>query len=154
MQEQFLELITAFLDEAGIKRTVTPGENPVSVSLGDMAFHIGLFESHRAIIMQAIAGVLPSSNGEAFCMELLRMNSLFRGTRGATLGLEGDAVTLQSFIPLDGLSKETFIARAVAFLEALLAVMEDFDNIARRSETEKTETLESDLLNMQNMLRI
>ena len=154
MQAYFTELVTAFLAEAGIDRTVVPGENPVSVSLGELVFHIGLFESRRAVVLQAIAGVLPDMNREAFCMELLRMNSLFRGTQGCTLGLEGDAVTLQSLIPIDGITTEHFITQAVSFLEALLAVMEDFNNISARAETKSTDGNEPNLLNMQNMLRI
>ena len=154
MQTRFIELVTAFLAEAGIDIPVTPGENLVSDPLGNLNFHIGLFESRRAVIMQAVAGVLPVADRSAFCEELLRMNSLFRGTQGATFGLEDDAVTLQSFIPMDNISTEAFIEQAVAFLEAWLFVVKHFDEIAARAGHEHDDTPDMDVSGIQNMLRI
>ena len=156
MQNRFLELVTAFLAEAGIECPVVPGEHVVSVPLGDFRFQIGLFEARKAIVMQGAVGVLPASEREAFCAELLRMNSLFRGTNGATFGLEGDTVTLQSIIHMEELSQEAFHAQAVTFLEALASALEGFEGIAERaaSGAAEAEVSDLDILAMQNMLRI
>ena len=156
MQKRFLELVTAFLAEANIECPVVPGEKIVTVPLGDFSFNIGLFESRNAIVMQGAAGVLPASGREAFCAELLRMNSLFKGTGGACLGLEGDAVTIQSLICMEDLSQEAFNSQAVTFLEALASALEGFEAIGERaaSGASETEVSDLDLLAMQNMLRI
>lgn len=156
MQKRFLELVTAFLAEANIECPVVPGELIVTVPLGDFSFNIGLFESRNAIVMQGAAGVVPASGREAFYAELLRMNSLFKGTGGASFGLEGDAVTIQSLICMEDLSQEAFNSQAVTFLEALASALESFDAIAERAASGASEPEVSalDLLAMQNMLRI
>ena len=154
MQKRFVELVSAFLAEAGIECPVVPGENIVTVPLGDFSFNIGLFESRNAIVMQGAVGILPASGREAFYAELLRMNSLFRGTDGAAFGLEEDAVTMQSIIHMAGLTQESFNTQAVAFLEALAAAMESFDAIAERAASAAPEASDADILAMQNMLRI
>ncbi|MBQ3060263.1 MAG: type III secretion system chaperone [Desulfovibrio sp.] len=156
MQKRFLELVTAFLAEAHIDCPVVPGESLVSVPMGDFHFQIGLFESRNAIVMQAAAGVVPADGREAFYAELLRMNSLFCGTNGATLGLEGDAVTLQSIIHMEDLSQVAFTAQAVTFLEALAALLEGFDAIAGNAASRASEAAASDLdiVAMQNMIRV
>ena len=156
MQKRFLELVTAFLAEANIECPVIPGEHVISVPLGDFRFQIGLFESRNAIVMQGVAGIAPSTGLEAFYAELLRMNSLFRGTNGATLGLEGDAVTLQSIIHMEDLTQEAFIVQAATFLDALASALEGFDDIAERAATAPTssDNANIDILAMQNMLRV
>ena len=156
MQKRFLELVTAFLAEAGIDCPVVPGETVISVPLGDFSFNIGLFESRSAIVMQGAVGVLPVSGREAFYAELLRMNSLFKGTGGACFGLEGDAVTIQSIIHMHGIEQEGFTAQAVTFLEALASALEGFDGIAERaaSGVSGAESSDFDILAMQNMIRI
>ena len=156
MQKRFLELVTAFLAEASIECPVVPDEKIVTVPLGDFSFNIGLFESRSAIVMQGAAGIVPASGREAFYAELLRMNSLFKGTGGASFGIEGDAVTLQSIIHMEGLSQEAFNAQAATFLEALAAALEGFEAISERSASGAPEAEVSDLniLAMQNMIRI
>ena len=154
MQKRFVELLTAFLNEAGIECPVVPGENFVSIPLGDFTFYAGLLESRRSIVMQAVVGLLPSSGRDAFCTELLRMNSLFKGTQGATLGLEDDAVTLQCSILLDELSEAAFIAQATAYLEALVHMLEHFGNIAEQAQAAGSVISDFDILAMQNMIRI
>ena len=156
MQKRFIELVSSFLAEAGIECPVVPGENIVTVPVGDFSFNIGLLESRGAIVMQGAAGVVPASGREAFYAELLRMNSLFKGTNGAAFGLEGDAVTLQSIIHMEGLSQEAFNAQAATFLEALAAALEGFEAIAERaaSRAPGSDVSDLDLLAMQNMLRI
>lgn len=154
MQKRFIELVTAFLNEAGIECPVVPGENFVSVPLGDFSFNIGLLEARRSIVMQGIVGLLPSSGREGFCLELLRMNSLFKGTQGATLGLEDDAVTVQCSILMDELSDASFIAQSVSFLEALAYLMEHFGEVAERAQSGGGEVSDFDILAMQNMIRI
>ncbi|MBQ9105457.1 MAG: type III secretion system chaperone, partial [Mailhella sp.] len=91
---------------------------------------------------------------ESFYAELLRMNSLFRGTSGATFGLEDDTVTMQAIMHMDGLTQEAFNVQAVTFLEALAAAMESFDAIAERAASAAPEASDADILAMQNMLRI
>ena len=154
MQKRFVELVSAFLAEAGIECPVVPGENIVTVPLGDFAFNIGLFESRNAIVMQGAVGVLPASGREAFYAELLRMNSLFRGTGGAAFGLEDDAVTMQSIIHMEAITQEAFNAQALTLLEAMATAMEGFDAIAERAASAAPEASDADLLAMQNMLRI
>ena len=156
MQKRFLELVTAFLAEANIECPVVPGELIVTVPLGDFSFNIGLFESRNAIVMQGAAGVVPASGREAFYAELLRMNSLFKGTGGASFGLEGDAVTMQSIIHMEDLSQEAFTAQAATFLEALASALEGFEGIAERaaSGAAEAEVSDLDILAMQNMIRI
>ena len=156
MQKRFIELVSSFLAEAGIECPVVPGENIVTVPVGDFSFNIGLFEAKNAIVMQGVAGIAPASGREAFYAELLRMNSLFKGTHGASFGLEGDAVTLQSIIHMEDLSQEAFTAQAVTFLEALAAALEGFGAIAERasSGTPGAEVSDLDILAMQNMIRI
>ena len=137
MQKRFIELVTSFLAEAGIDCPIVPGENIVSVPVGELSFSIGLFEDRKAIVFQGIVGVLPSTDRENFCLELLRMNSLFRGTKGATLGLEDDAVTLQSSIVIaaggDMLSQTAFTEQAINFLNAFAFVLQDFSTIDERT---------------------
>ncbi len=154
MQKRFVELVSAFLAEAGIECPVVPGENIVTVPVGDFSFNIGLLESRGAIVMQGAAGVVPASGREAFYAELLRMNSLFKGTNGAAFGLEDDTVTMQSFIPMEGLSQEAFTVQAVTFLESLAAALEGFDAIAENAASAAPEASDTDILAMQNMLRI
>jgi len=154
MQKRFIELVSAFLAEAGIECPVVPGENIVTVPVGDFSFNIGLFEAKNAIVMQGAAGIVPSSGREAFYAELLRMNSLFKGSNGATFGLEDDTVTLQAIMHMDGLTQEAFNVQAVTFLEALAAAMESFDAIAERAASAAPAASDADILAMQNMLRI
>ncbi|WP_446424443.1 type III secretion system chaperone [Mailhella sp.] len=154
MQKRFVELVSAFLAEAGIECPVVPGENIVTVPVGDFSFNIGLLESRGAVVMQGAAGVVPPSGREAFYAELLRMNSLFKGTNGAAFGLEDDTVTMQSFIPMEGITQDAFSVQAVTFLEALATAMEGFDAIAERASSDAPETSGADILAMQNMLRI
>ena len=154
MQKRFIELVSSFLAEAGIECPVVPGENIVTVPVGDFSFNIGLFEAKNAIVMQGAVGVVPASGRESFYAELLRMNSLFRGTSGATAGLEGDTVTMQAIMHMEGLTQEAFNAQAVTFLEALAAAMEGFDAIAERAASAAPEVSDADILAMQNMLRI
>ena len=61
------------------------------------------------------------------------MASLFRRTGGAAYGLEGDAVTIQSFVLLEGVTEEGFAAQAVCFLEALAEAVESFDQTLERA---------------------
>ena len=154
MQKRFIELVTAFLDESGIECPVIPGENIVAVPLGDFSFNIGLLESRNAIVMQGIAGIVPATGREAFYAELLRMNSLFKGSNGATFGIEDDTVTLQSIICMEALTQEAFAAQAVAFLEALATALEGFEAVVERSVNAVPESLEDSLISMQNMIRI
>ena len=154
MQKRFIELVTTFLDESGIECPVIPGENVVTVPLGDFSFNIGLLESCNAIIMQGVAGVVPNAGREAFYAELLRMNSLFKGSNGATFGLEDDTVTLQCIIHMEALTQEAFAAQAVTFLEALVTALEGFEAVVERSFNAVPEVLEDSLLAMQNMIRI
>ena len=154
MQKRFIELVTAFLDESGIECTVIPGENIVAVPLGDFSFNIGLLEFRNAIVMQGIAGIVPATGREAFYAELLRMNSLFKGSNGATFGIEDDTVTLQSIIYMEALTQEAFTVQAVTFLEALATALEGFETVVERSSNTVPESLEDSLLTMQNMIRI
>ena len=154
MQKRFVELVSAFLDEAGIECPVVPGENIVTVPVGDFSFNIGLMESRGAVVMQGAAGVVPVSGREAFYAELLRMNSLFKGTGGAAFGLEDDAVTMQAVMYMEGLTQDAFNVQAVTFLEALAAAMEGFDAIAERAASAAPAVSDADILAMQNMLRI
>ena len=154
MQKRFIELVTAFLDESGIECPVIPGENIVAVPLGDFSFNIGLLESRNAIVMQGIAGIVPATGREAFYAELLRMNSLFKGSNGATFGIEDDTVTLQSIICMEALTQETFTVQAVTFLEALATALEGFETVVERSSNTVPESLEDSLISMQNMIRI
>lgn len=156
MQKRFLELVSAFLAEANIECPVIPGEHVISIPLGDFHFQIGLFESRNAIVMQGVAGIAPSTGREAFYAELLRMNSLFRGTNGATLGLEGDTVTLQSIIHMEELTQKAFIAQAATFLDALASALEGFEAIAERaaSAPATSDISDIDILAMQNMIRV
>ena len=154
MQKRFIELVTAFLDESGIECPVIPGENIVAVPLGDFSFNIGLLESRNAIVMQGIAGIVPATGREAFYAELLRMNSLFKGSNGATFGIEDDTVTLQSIICMDALTQEAFTVQAVTFLEAFATALEGFETVVERSSNTVPESLEDSLLTMQNMIRI
>lgn len=154
MQKRFIELVSSFLNEAGIECPVVPGDNIVSVPVGDFTFHIGLFEAKNAIVMQGAAGIVPASGREAFFAELLRMNSLFKGSNGAAFGLEDDTVTLQAVMHLEGLTQEAFNAQAVTFLEALATAMEGFDAIAERAASAAPAASDADILAMQNMLRI
>ena len=154
MQKRFIELVTAFLDESGIECPVIPGENIVAVPLGDFSFNIGLLESRNAIVMQGIAGIVPATGREAFYAELLRMNSLFKGSNGATFGIEDDTVTLQSIICMKALTQEAFTVQAVTFLEALATALEGFETVVERSSNTVPESLEDSLLTMQNMIRI
>ena len=154
MQKRFIELVTAFLDESGIECPVIPGENIVAVPLGDFSFNIGLLESRNAIVMQGIAGIVPATGREAFYAELLRMNSLFKGSNCATFGIEDDTVTLQSIICMEALTQEAFTVQAVTFLEALATALEGFETVVERSSNTVPESLEDSLLTMQNMIRI
>ena len=154
MQKRFIELVAAFLDESGIECPVVPGENIVAVPLGDFSFNIGLLESRNAIVMQGIAGIVPATGREAFYAELLRMNSLFKGSNGATFGIEDDTVTLQSIICMEALTQEAFTVQAVTFLEALATALEGFEAVVERSVNAVPESLEDSLLTMQNMIRI
>ena len=154
MQKRFIELVTAFLDESGIECPVIPGENIVAVPLGDFSFNIGLLESRNAIVMQGIAGIVPATGREAFYAELLRMNSLFKGSNGATFGIEDDTVTLQSIIYMEALTQEAFTVQAVTFLEALATALEGFEAVVERSVNAVPESLEDSLISMQNMIRI
>lgn len=154
MQKRFIELVAAFLDESGIEYPVIPGENIVAVPLGDFSFNIGLLESRNAIVMQGIAGIVPATGREAFYAELLRMNSLFKGSNGATFGIEDDTVTLQSILHMEALTQEAFTVQAVTFLEALATALEGFETVVERSSNTVPESLEDSLLTMQNMIRI
>ncbi len=154
MQKRFIELVTAFLDEAGIQCPIIPGENIVTVPLGDLAINIGLLEAQKAIVMQGVVGISPASGREALYAELLRMNSLFKGSHGATFGLEGDSVTLQSIILMEALTQEAFTAQAVAFLEALAAALEGFETVVEHARNAAPESPEDDLLAMQHMIRV
>ena len=51
MQKRFIELVSSFLAEAGIECPVVPGENVVTVPVGDFSFNIGLFEAKNAIVI-------------------------------------------------------------------------------------------------------
>ena len=154
MQKRFIELVTAFLDESGIECPVIPGENIFAVPLGDFSFNIGLLESRNAIVMQGIAGIVPATGREAFYAELLRMNSLFKGSNGATFGIEDDTVTLQSILHMEALTQEAFTVQAVTFLEALATALEGFETVVERSSNTVPESLEDSLISMQNMIRI
>lgn len=160
MQKRFVELVTSFLAEAGIDCPVVPGENFVAVPLGDISVNIGLFENRRAVVFQSVVGLLPSSGREAFCLELLRMNSFFAGTQGAALAVENGAVTLQSALALDAggeeLSQAAFNAQAVSFLNALAAVMGGFGGIAERAALAAPERDDAapGVMAMADMLRI
>ena len=129
MQKRFIELVTHFLAEADIDCSFAPDDHVISVPVGDFRFTIGLFESMRAIVLQGIVGVIPATGREAFYAELLRMNSLFKGTHGATFGLEGDTVTLQYNIAIDFVDEASFAAQSAVFLEAVAAMLEDFDSL-------------------------
>ncbi len=153
MQKRFIELLSAFVAELGIDCPIVPGENTVALPVGSTSINIGLFQDRGAIVMQSTAGVLPSAGREAFALELLRMNSLFRASQGVAYGLEDDAVTVQSIIYMEGLTQEAFTAQAAAFLEALAAALEGFSSIAERADAAPAAS-DADLLAMQNMLRI
>ncbi|MBQ3613724.1 MAG: type III secretion system chaperone, partial [Bacteroidales bacterium] len=82
------------------------------------------------------------------------MNSLFKGSNGATFGIEDDTVTLQSIIYMEALTQEAFTVQAVTFLEALATALEGFEAVVERSVNAVPESLEDSLISMQNMIRI
>ena len=133
VQKRFCELVSAFLRQAEIDCPVVPGENIVTVPMGDLSVRICLLEKLGAAVFQGIVGIVPESDLSAAGAELLRMNSLFRRTGGAAYGLEGDAVTIQSFVLLEGVTEEGFAAQAVCFLEALAEAVESFDQTLERA---------------------
>ncbi len=156
MQKRFIELVSHFLSEAHIDCIVAPGDHVISVPVGDFRFNIGLFESMRTIVLQGIVGIVPGTGREALYAELLRMNSLFKGTHGATLGLEGDAVTLQYGIPIDGVDDASFAAQAATFLEAIAAMLEGFDSLVAhvRSVPDATATAEDATCMGKDVIRV
>ena len=49
MQKRFIELVTAFLDEAGIQCPIIPGEHIVTVPLGDFAINLAMQNMIRVL---------------------------------------------------------------------------------------------------------
>ena len=133
MQKRFCELVSAFLKHAEIDCPVLPGENIVTVPMGEFSIRICLLEKIGAAVFQGVVGIVSESHLPAAGAELLRMNSLFRETGGAAYGLEGDAVTLQSFVLLEGVTEDGFAAQAVCFLEAFAEAVETFDQTLERA---------------------
>ena len=154
MHNRFIELVSAWLAEAGIEAPVVPSEDVVTVPLGDFSFSIALLKSRKAVVFQAVAGVVPQQGREAFYAELLKKNSLFAGTKGASLGIDGDAVTVQSFVSMEDLSDAYFSAQAMAFLESLADVVEDMPAMMERSSSARGASDQEDPLFMPNMIRI
>ena len=154
MHNRFIELVSAWLAEAGIEAPVVPSEDVVTVPLGDFSFSIALLKSRKAVVFQAVAGVVPQQGREAFYAELLKKNSLFAGTKGAALGLDEDAVTVQSFVSMEDLSDAYFSAQAMAFLESLADVVEEMPAMMERASSARGASDQEDPLFMPNMIRI
>ena len=57
MHNRFIELVSAWLAEAGIEAPVVPSEDMVTIPLGDFSFSIALLKSRKAVVFQAVAGV-------------------------------------------------------------------------------------------------
>ena len=87
MQNRFNELVGALAEQIGIKCDMNPGENIVTLSLEGFSVRICLLEDMRAAVMQAVVGLVPESDREPLYAELLRLNSLFRGSKGAAFAL-------------------------------------------------------------------
>lgn len=154
MHNRFIELVSAWLAEAGIEAPIVPSEDMVTVPLGDFSFSIALLKSRKAVVFQAVAGVVPQQGREAFYAELLTKNSLFSGTRGAAIGIDDDAVTVQSFVSMEDLSDAYFSAQAMAFLESLADVMAEMPAIAERAASAKGALSQEEPMFMPNMIRI
>lgn len=154
MQKRFIELTSALVEQIGIDCDIVPDENIVTLPLGDFAVRICLMENLGAAVLQGAVAVVPESDKDALCAELLAMNSLFKGTKGAAFGLEGDIVTLQSFVLLEGITQEAFIAQAVCFLDALAQAIEGFEELLERARSGVATPAQDVPDMMLNMLRI
>ena len=155
MQNRFNELVGALAEQIGIKCDMNPGENIVTLSLEGFSVRICLLEDMRAAVMQAVVGLVPESDREPLYAELLRLNSLFRGSKGAAFALEGDIVTLQSFLILEGATEESFTAQAVCFLDALASAIEGFDAVVERAASGALPApADEGVLDLLNMIRV
>lgn len=135
MQQRFIELTSALVEEIGIQCDIVPGENIVTVPIGDGSVNLCLLENLGAVVFQGSVAVIAASDKNAVCTELLRMNSLLQASRGAAFGLEGDVVTLQSSILLEGVTQEAFNAHAALFLDALARAVDGFDAALERARS-------------------
>ena len=78
MQQRFIELTSALVEEIGIQCDIVPGENIVTVPIGDVSVNLCLLEDLGAVVFQGSVAVIAASDKNAVCAELLRMNSLLQ----------------------------------------------------------------------------
>lgn len=154
MKKRFVELVCAFLNEAKISCPVQPGDAKVTVPVGAKSFDIDLLEDRHCAVLQTTVGVLPETLREAFFVELLRMNSLFLGSKGSCIGVQGNMVTLQSFVNLDHLTHEQFNLKVIGFVEAFAHVLKDYESIAKRAKENVEQRLQQQEINTMNMIPV
>lgn len=125
MKTLFYDVVRALFKELKREPTLQSGETVAQVHIEGYTFQIGLLEQSRAIVMQGVVGLLPLEREKA-CLYLLNMNNLFSETRGDTLGLDDDAITLQRWVNMEGLDEAAFVESAFAFMDNLLLMLNKF----------------------------